>query len=78
MSVTVSGVKHLWTPNALATRRYEDTERGFTAIQDPFTDVRTLPYTSFQEGQAYHNTSFELSQDFIRRQDCRGVTMIDL
>lgn len=65
MYMTVSGVKRLWTPHSLYMRRMEDAVRGYPIQQDPFDDVRPLPYTTFAKPQEYHNASFDLSRDFV-------------
>lgn len=68
MSVTVSGVKMLWTQDLVYRRRVEDAIKGYPLQVDPFDQVRAMPFTLSLEVHAYQNATFKITRDFIRGQ----------
>lgn len=54
ISVIVSGVKKLWTPDFVYKRRVEEVIRGYTIEDDPIDTVRAMLYCTNVKALAYH------------------------
>lgn len=58
MSITISGVKKLWTLDFLYKKAVEEALRGYPLVANLFEHVRSNPLSTPTDVQIYHNASF--------------------
>lgn len=63
MSLTMSGVKRLWTNDFAYKKAVDEAIRGYPLEADP---IKGYAFFTTVEAYTYHNASFEITKDFLQ------------